>query len=217
MPDPTSHTEPPPPTSPPPPPPGSPPKQPSPPKEPYPNTEMRDASHVSDSLSPKSYAAKGEKSPSKGEHEKSRAEGETQQQLAEDSISSSSSNDREGFLDISFLQDDPLPLVAGELSDVESEEEGNLQTGKRKSASVSAEKHPDPSDAGSSRPKKKRRTIEELAADWGMSVEEAKALSAEHVASLKNIAIENVDAEMVKKVAATEGGCRFTKIVIDNN
>ena len=39
-----------------------------------------------------------------------------------------------------------------------------------------------------------------------MSVEEAKAFSAEHVVALKNIAIENADAEMVKKVAAAEGG-----------
>ena len=97
-------------------------------------------------------------------------------------------------------------MVAGELSDVESEDEGNLQIGKRKRASISTKKHPRSLDAGSSRPKKKRRTIEELAADSGMSVEEAKAFSAEHAASLKNIAIENDDAEMVKKVAAEEGG-----------
>ena len=91
-------------------------------------------------------------------------------------------------------------MVAGELSDVESEDEGNLQTGKRKRASV------DPSGAGSSRPTKRRRTIEELAADWGMSIEEAKTLSAEHVAALKNIAIETADAEVVKEIAAEEGG-----------
>ena len=97
-------------------------------------------------------------------------------------------------------------MVAGELSDVESEDEGNIQTGKRKRASVSAEKHPDPSDAGSTRPKKKRRTIEELATNWGMSLEEAKALLAEHVAALKNIAIETTDVEVVKDIAAEEGG-----------
>ena len=140
-------------------------------------------SHVSDSLSPQSDAAKGEKSQAEGEHqspEKSQAEGEQQKQLAEDYISSSSDDDQEGFLDTSFLQEDLILLIAGEASDVESEDEGNLQTGKRKRASA------DPSGAGpSSPPTKKKRTIEELAADWGMSIQEANDLSAEHVAALK--------------------------------
>ena len=39
-----------------------------------------------------------------------------------------------------------------------------------------------------------------------MSVEDAKALSAEHITALKNLAIENADAEIVKKMAAEEGG-----------
>ena len=39
-----------------------------------------------------------------------------------------------------------------------------------------------------------------------MTVEEARVLSAKHIAALKNIATENADAEMVKKVAAEEGG-----------
>ena len=58
----------------------------------------------------------------------------------------------------------------------------------------------------SSPPKKKRRTVEELAADWGMSIQEARDLSAEHVAALKNIAIETADAEAAKEIAAEEGG-----------
>ena len=39
-----------------------------------------------------------------------------------------------------------------------------------------------------------------------MSIEEAKALSAEHISALKNIAIETADAEVVKEIAAEEGG-----------
>ena len=206
----TSHPEPPPHTPPPSPPPGSPPKPPSPPREPFPDTQMRDASRVSDSLSPQSDAAKGEKSQAEGEHQslvKGQAEGEPNQELAEDSISSSSDDDREGFLDTSFLQEYLLPLITGELSDVESEDEGNLQTGKRKRASAGPSGAGSSSGAGpSSPPKKKKRTIEELAADWGMSIEEAKDLSAEHVAALKNIAIETADAEVVKEIAAEEGG-----------
>ena len=130
LPDQTTHTSSPP--TPTPPPPGPPPQQPSPPREPYPDTEMCDASHVSDSLSPHSDAAKGEKSTAEGEHQspvKSQAEGEQQKQLAKDYISSSSDDDQEGFLDTSFLQEDLLPLIAGEASDVESDDEGNLQIG----------------------------------------------------------------------------------------
>ena len=48
--------------------------------------------------------------------------------------------------------------------------------------------------------------MEELAADWGMSIEEARVLSAEHVAALKNVTIETADAEVVKEIAAEEGG-----------
>ena len=39
-----------------------------------------------------------------------------------------------------------------------------------------------------------------------MSIEEVRALSAEHVAALKNIAIETADADVVKEIAAEEGG-----------
>ena len=53
-------------------------------------------------------------------------------------------------------------MVAGELSDVESEEEGILQTGKRKRASIPTEQRTDPLDAGSSRPKKR----DELLKNW---------------------------------------------------
>ena len=39
-----------------------------------------------------------------------------------------------------------------------------------------------------------------------MTIQEAKDLSAEHVAALKNIAIETADAEVVREIAAEEGG-----------
>ena len=86
---------------------------------------MRESSHVSDSVFPSSQsdAAKGENIQVGGEsHGKRDSDGDTDD-------TSSSSEDEEGFLDISYLQGDILPLVVGELSDVESEEEGNLNTG----------------------------------------------------------------------------------------
>ena len=95
-----------------------------------------------------------------------------------------------------------IPLISGELSDVESEDEGNLVTSKRKRATLPVTAQSASAEAGSSIPSKKRHTIEELAADWGMSVDEAKSLSVEHIAALKNIATEIQDAETVKKVAA---------------
>ncbi|KAL4586416.1 hypothetical protein LXL04_011052 [Taraxacum kok-saghyz] len=210
------HTQPPPP--PPPSPPGQPPRQQTPP-------------HVSDSLSQSD--AEGEKLTAEQEQNRqlavvegesqqkpAQAEGEHSQQPADDSYSSSS-DDEEGFLDISFLNEDHLPLITGELSDVESDEEGSLETRKRKRSDadlISA----DPSGAGpsstpleagpsssagpSSPPKKKRRTIEEIAADFGMSVEEARKYQAEHIAALHNIAIEAADDDVVKEIAAEEGG-----------
>ncbi|KAL4590854.1 hypothetical protein LXL04_003798 [Taraxacum kok-saghyz] len=204
IPDPSIHHNSPPPP-PPPPPSGQPPRQSTPPRQP------REASHVSDSLTQSD--AKGEKSTAEGEQNQqialvegesqqqpTQAEGEHSKQLAEDSLSSSS-DDEEGFLDTSFLQEDLLSLVAGEASDVESDDEGHLQTCKRKQPTA------DPAGAGPSNPpKKKRRTIKEIAADWGMSVEEARILSVEHILALKNIAIEAADADVVKYIAAEEGG-----------
>ena len=70
---------------------------------------------------------------------------------------------------------------------------------------MSAEPKSAPSEVGSSCPKKKRRTIEELAADWGMLVEDARNYSAEYIVALLNIATEHQDAEVIKKVAAKEG------------
>ena len=165
---------------------------------------MRDASHASDSMSPSLKSDTTKKGENDQAERGSLAEGE--KGAGTNSSSTYSSKDEEGFLDISYLEGDILPLVTGELSNVESEEEGNLNTRKRKRASVSADPKSDPSDVGSSRPKKKRRIIEELAAEWGMCVEEARSYSAENIAALRNIATENEDAEVVKKVAAEEGG-----------
>lgn len=190
----------------------TPPPPPPPPSHPSPNDK-----HVSDSSSSQSDAAKGENTAEgESQQKQAQAEGEQSKKLAEDSFSSSS-DDEEGFLDTSFLQEDLLPLVTGELSDVEEDAEGSLQPRKRKKADAESS-DTDPSGAGfstagpssaagpSSPPKKKRRTVEELAADWGMSIEKVRELSTEHVAALHNIAIESADADVVRKIAAEEGG-----------
>ena len=143
---------------------------------------MHDASHASDSVSSSSHSDDAKKG------ESTQAEGEKQTTGADDFDSLSSSEDEEGFLDISYLREDILPLITGKSSDVESGDEGNLVTGKRKRASLLVATKSKSAEAGSSRPSKKRRTIEELATEWGMSVEDAKTFSAEHIAALRNIA-----------------------------
>ena len=108
----------PPPPPPPPPPSGPPPRQPSPPKDPHPDDVlMRDVSHVSDSASSYTQSDAAKKA------ENTQAEGEKTIQGTDTDDLSTSLEDEEGFLDISYLQRDILPLVAGEHSDVESEEE----------------------------------------------------------------------------------------------
>ena len=61
-------------------------------------------------------------------------------------------------------------------------------------------------EASSSRPSKKRPIVEDLAAEWGLSLEEAWAFSAEHITALQNFATLNQDAEVAKEFAAEEGG-----------
>ena len=47
-----------------------------------------------------------------------------------------------------------------------------------------------------------------------MSIEEARDLSTEHVAALKNIAIEAADADVVKEIAAEEGGVKKSFLIV---
>ncbi|KAL4557118.1 hypothetical protein LXL04_035288 [Taraxacum kok-saghyz] len=95
--------------------------------------------------------------------------------------------------------DNIMPLVEGEQSDVESDDDGALLHCKLPSAT---------GDTGSSRPLKRRKVLnlEELAAEWALSLEEAMIYSAEHQAAQINQEALIKDAEAVKQLVSQEGG-----------
>ena len=71
---------------------------------------------------------------------------------------------------------------------------------------MSADAGSAPAEASSSKPSKKRRTVEELAAEWGLYMGEARVYSAEHIAALQYFATLNQDVEVAKQIAAQDGG-----------